>query len=44
VATYQNGARYTRERHNSTGATNAAGERIEVTVTHQLDPKLYDLR
>src|SRR5262249_38829849 len=43
VATYQDGAKYTRERHASTVTSKAAGETIEVTVTHKLDPKLYDL-
>jgi peptidoglycan/xylan/chitin deacetylase (PgdA/CDA1 family) len=43
VATYQDGAKYTRERHNSTVTSKAAGEAIEVTVTQTLDPKLYDL-
>jgi len=43
VATYQDGAKYARERHNSTVTSKTAGDAIAVTVTHTLDPKLYDL-
>ena len=43
VATFQDGAKYARERMRSTVNTKQAGDAIEVTVSHQLDPKLYDL-
>jgi hypothetical protein len=43
VATYQEGAKYARERVNSTVDTRIAGEAIEVSVKHSLDPKLYDV-
>ena len=43
VATYQNGTQYTRERMHSTVKTNLSGDTIEVTVSHSLDKKLYDL-
>jgi len=43
VATFQDGAKYMRERMRSTVTTKQAGEAIEVTVQHSLDPKLYDL-
>ena len=43
VATYQDAAKYARERHASTVVAKAGSERIEVTVTHSLDKKLYDL-
>jgi peptidoglycan/xylan/chitin deacetylase (PgdA/CDA1 family) len=43
VATYQDGAKYMRERMRSTVTTKQAGNAIEVTVKHSLDPKLYDL-
>jgi peptidoglycan/xylan/chitin deacetylase (PgdA/CDA1 family) len=43
VATYADGAKYARERHASTVAAKDSGDRIEVTVTHSLDKKLYDL-
>jgi peptidoglycan/xylan/chitin deacetylase (PgdA/CDA1 family) len=43
VATYQDAAKYARERHASVVAAKAAGDRIEVTVTHSLDKELYDL-
>jgi peptidoglycan/xylan/chitin deacetylase (PgdA/CDA1 family) len=43
VATYRDGAKYARERHNGKIATKTAGDRIEVTVTHSLDKSLYDL-
>jgi peptidoglycan/xylan/chitin deacetylase (PgdA/CDA1 family) len=43
IATFQDGAKYARERHNSAIATKASGDRIEVMVTHSLDKTLYDL-
>jgi len=43
VATFQDGAKYARERHSSAIAAKASGDRIEVTVTHSLDRSLYDL-
>src|SRR5262245_52804698 len=43
IATFQDGARYARERMASKVITQRAGDAIEVSVTHSLDPKLYDL-
>ena len=43
AATYQDAAKYARERHASTVVAKAGSDRIEVTVTHSLDKKLYDL-
>jgi peptidoglycan/xylan/chitin deacetylase (PgdA/CDA1 family)/pimeloyl-ACP methyl ester carboxylesterase len=43
VATFQDAAKYARERMKSTVTTRRAGDAIEVSVTHSLDPKLYDL-
>lgn len=43
VATFQDAAKYTRERHSSAVAAKTSSDRIEVTVTHSLDKKLYDL-
>jgi peptidoglycan/xylan/chitin deacetylase (PgdA/CDA1 family) len=43
IATYQDGAKYIRERMKAAVKTSAAGEAIEVTVTHPLDPKVYDV-
>ena len=43
IATFQDGAKYARERMNSTVTTTLAGESIEVTVKHSLDPTAYDL-
>jgi hypothetical protein len=43
VATFQDGAKYARERMSSKVTTRTAGEAIEVSVTHSLDPNLYDL-
>ena len=43
VATFQDGGKYIRERMRSTVTTTQAGQAIEVTVTHALDPKQYDL-
>jgi hypothetical protein len=43
VATFQDGAKYARERHSGKVTTVASGDRITVTVTHTLDKALYDL-
>ena len=43
VATFQNGAKYARERHSGKVTTAVSGDRIQVTLTHTLDKKLYDL-
>ncbi|MGH9719526.1 MAG: polysaccharide deacetylase family protein [Bryobacteraceae bacterium] len=43
VATFQDGAKYARERMKSTVVTKQAGGALEVNVTHSLDPKLYDV-
>ena len=43
IATYQDGANYIRERMTAVVKTSAAGQAIEVTVTHPLDPKVYDV-
>ena len=43
IATFQDGAKYARERVNAKVATARSGDAITVTVTHSLDPKLYDL-
>ena len=43
VATFQDGAKYARERMSSKVTTQLAEDAIEVSVTHSLDPKLYDL-
>ena len=43
IATFQDGAKYARERVNSTVRTNVSGEAIEVSVTHTLKPEVYDL-
>ena len=43
IATYQDGAKYIRERMKSAVSTRPAGQAIEVTVTHPLDPKVYDV-
>jgi peptidoglycan/xylan/chitin deacetylase (PgdA/CDA1 family) len=43
VTTFQDGAKYARERMKSSVTTRRAGDGIEVSVTHSLDPKLYDL-
>ena len=43
VASFQDGAKYARERMSSKVTTQSAGNGIEVSVTHPLDPKLYDL-
>lgn len=43
VATFRDAGKYARERMASKVSTKQAGEAIEVTVTHSLDPKLYNL-
>ena len=43
VATFRDAAKYARERMASNVATRMAGDVIEVSITHSLDPKLYDL-
>ena len=43
VATFRDAGKYARERMSSKVTTNQSGEVIEVTVTHSLDPKLYNL-
>jgi hypothetical protein len=43
VATFQDATKYARERMKSTVTTRQLGEAIEVSVTHSLDPKLYDV-
>ena len=43
AATYQDGTKYARERMSSAIKTNLSGDTIEVTVTHSLDKRLYDL-
>jgi peptidoglycan/xylan/chitin deacetylase (PgdA/CDA1 family) len=43
IATFQDGAKYARQRMSSKVTTKTAGDAIEVSVTHSLDPKLYDL-
>ena len=43
VATFQEGAKYARERMSSRVTTQRSGDAIEVAVTHSLDPRLYDL-
>jgi hypothetical protein len=43
VATYADGAKYIRERMKAVIKTAQAGQAIEVTVTHPLDAKVYDV-
>lgn len=43
VATFQDGAKYARERMNSSVTSRQSGDSIEVTVKHSLDPAAYDL-
>jgi len=43
IATFQDGAKYARERVNSTVRTNVSAEAIEVSVTHTLKADVYDL-
>ena len=42
VATFRDAAKYARERMASKVTTKQSGDAIEVTVTHTLDPKLYN--
>ncbi len=44
VATFADAAKYVRERMASQVTTKQAGNAIEVTVRHSLDPKRYDLQ
>jgi peptidoglycan/xylan/chitin deacetylase (PgdA/CDA1 family) len=43
VATYQDGAKYIRERMKSKVDTLQNGQAIEVTITNTFDPKVYDV-
>jgi len=43
VATYQDGAKYIRERMKSTVTTRQVGAAINVTVTNAFDPHVYDV-
>ncbi|MBZ5619660.1 MAG: polysaccharide deacetylase family protein [Acidobacteriia bacterium] len=43
IATFQDGAKYARERVNSKVSTSRSGDAIAVTVTHSLDAHVYDL-
>jgi hypothetical protein len=43
VATFQDGGKYIRERMKSSVTTTDVGQAIDVSVTHPLDPKVYDL-
>ncbi|MGH9629247.1 MAG: polysaccharide deacetylase family protein [Bryobacteraceae bacterium] len=43
VATFQDAAKYARERVSSSVTTKRTGDVIEVSVAHKLDPKLYNL-
>jgi peptidoglycan/xylan/chitin deacetylase (PgdA/CDA1 family) len=43
VATFRDAAKYARERMASKVTTKQAGDAIEITVTHSLDPVLYNL-
>ena len=43
IATFQDGGKYARERVNSKVTASRSGDVITVTVTHSLDPKVYDL-
>ena len=43
VATFRDAGKYARERMASKVTTKQAGDAIEVTVSHALDPKLYNL-
>jgi hypothetical protein len=43
VATFQDAAKYARERMKSTVTTKDLSDGLEVSVSHSLDPKLYDL-
>ena len=43
VATFRDAGKYARERMASKVATTQSGDVVEVTVTHSLDPKRYNL-
>jgi peptidoglycan/xylan/chitin deacetylase (PgdA/CDA1 family) len=43
IATFQDGAKYARERVNSKVQTKSSGDSIEVSVTHSLKPDVYDV-
>src|SRR2546421_193344 len=43
IATFQDGAKYARERVNSSVKSNVNGDAIEVSVTHSLKPDVYDI-
>ena len=43
VATFRDAGKYARERMASKVVTKQSGDAVEVTVTHSLDPKLYNL-
>jgi peptidoglycan/xylan/chitin deacetylase (PgdA/CDA1 family) len=43
IATFQDGAKYARERVNSSVRADLSGEKIQVAVSHSLKPDLYDL-
>lgn len=43
VATFRDAAKYARERMASTVTTKQAGDAIDVSVTHSLSPKVYNL-
>jgi peptidoglycan/xylan/chitin deacetylase (PgdA/CDA1 family) len=43
VATFRDAGKYARERMSSKVTTRQSGDVIEVSVTHSLNPKLYDL-
>jgi len=43
VATFQDGGKYARERMRSVVTTKQSGQAIEISVTHTLDPNVYDL-
>ena len=43
IATFQDGAKYARERVNGKVSTNVSGDALEVSVAHSLDKAVYDL-
>jgi len=43
IATFQDGAKYARERVRSSVKTDAAGDSIQVMVSHTLEPQVYDV-
>jgi hypothetical protein len=43
IATYQDGAKYIRERMKADVKTSQAGQAVQVTISHPLDPKVYDV-